>query len=407
MHIFTFFSLLGAAATVFLAIRLCAFPSENRPASLAFAGFLGCCALFVLDDAFYQENWFARWPWFYGVANPFIIAIGPCFFLYARGATEPGLQWRSSTALHFLPAALGFLLEIPTYLAPVETKLQQAAHDHDNAFTSAGVWFILLLELYGISYLSWAWWLLWKRRARRAEHEEEGRSHPLRGIQLFATLVLVVVVFSAVMDFTPWAQIGVAASVLATVLATFTILWTATQPAPLVAPLWPKATPRQEVEFDTFTAPNAARPAPSPMVQEPAQPVAEDTKASLEISATDAERIGARVRRLLEVERVYLDPELSLQMLADRAQTTRHKLSAVLRLVFQAKFYQVVAGYRVREAARVLQTKGGATRTIADVAFSSGFNTLSAFNAAFRAEFGVTPSVYRDQTQKKNSASDP
>jgi AraC-like DNA-binding protein len=131
-----------------------------------------------------------------------------------------------------------------------------------------------------------------------------------------------------------------------------------------------------------------------------------DTKRGSELNREDAERIAARVRQLFEVERVFLDPDLSLHALAGKAKTTRHKLSAALRQIFGATFYQLIAGYRVRDAARVLQTKAGAVRTIADIAFASGFNTLSAFNAAFRAEFGVTPSVFRDQAQNNKTPGD-
>ena len=54
--------------------------------------------------------------------------------------------------------------------------------------------------------------------------------------------------------------------------------------------------------------------------------------------------------------------------------------------------HQYVRRVRLREAA--LRLADGGARVI-DVAFASGFNDLSAFNRAFRAEFGVTPRAFR------------
>lgn len=400
MHVLSFVSLTGATLSVLLAAMLVLRAPENRTAARAFAGFLGCCALFVVDDAFYRENWFARWPWFYSVADPFVVAIGPCFFLYARAAAEPRFAWRFTMWLHFLPASLLGLLGIPVYLAPVEAKLQMAAHDHDGALAGVGGWAVLLLDLYLVGYFGAAWWRLWRERERVAERQEEGRTHPLRGIGLFASVVFGIVVFSAVMDFTPWARLGVSVSALASVLTVFAVLWAATQPGSLVAPALP-AMPAMPPEPEA--RPVAAAPDPG-AAELPAPDVRSvGAKSASDLSREDAERIAARTRKLLEVEKVFLDPDLSLHALAEKTKTTRHKLSAALRQVFGATFYQVIAGYRVREAARVLQTKAGAARTIADIAFASGFNTLSAFNAAFRAEFGVTPSVFREQAQEPKS----
>ena len=405
MHVLSFVSLTGATLSVLVAAMLVLRAPENRPAARAFAGFLVCCALFVVDDAFYREDWFARWPWFYSVADPFVAAIGPCFFLYARAATEPRFAWRFTMWLHFLPAVGLLLLAIPVFFAPAEVKLRMAAHDHDGALAAEGGWVILLLDLYLIGYLGAAWWRLWRERERVAERQEEGRAHPLRGIGLFASLVLGIALFSAVMDFTPWARLGGSVSALASVLAVFAVLWTTTQPGSLVAPAMPATAAPAHLQPEPTLPASAIESPPlaGPPVDRADDTPRPETKRSSELNREDAERIAARVRKLLEMEKVFLDPDLSLHALAEQAKTTRHKLSAALRQVLGATFYQLIAGYRVREAAHVLETKAGAARTIADIAFASGFNTLSAFNAAFRAEFGVTPSVFRDQAQKKKT----
>lgn len=47
------------------------------------------------------------------------------------------------------------------------------------------------------------------------------------------------------------------------------------------------------------------------------------------------------------------------------------------------------------DVARTLLRQAPAQRTIADIAYSSGFRSLSAFGAAFKAQYGLTPQEAR------------
>jgi AraC-like DNA-binding protein/uncharacterized membrane protein len=399
MHALSFISLVGVVTTLLLALRLVIAPSENRAAATALAAFFGCCALYVLDDVFYREGWFARAPWFYAVANPFIAAISPCFFLYARAATTPCFRWRARHGLHVAPALLLGLMYLPVFLAPTAEKLQMAADDYNVERRLESVPSLIVLEAYFYSYLAAAWWCLWRARERVRLSQEEGRSHPLRGIRIFASAMLVLGVFTTVLDYTPWARLGTSVAVMAVVLLVFAVLWLSTQPAPFMVAREP-AKAIVPPEAAALVEQADARLA----VEAEIGPIADDSRRPVPQRTPDLERLGARVRQLLETERMFLTADLSLQDLAERAGTTRHKLSEVLKHEFGGTFYQVIAGYRVREAARVLATEDGAVRTIADIAFASGFNTLSAFNAAFRAVTGQTPSAYRRQVQEENAA---
>lgn len=399
MHVLSFISLLGVVTTLLLTLRLVVTPSENRAAATALAAFFGCCALYVLDDVFYREGWFTQAPWFYAVANPFIAAISPCFYLYARAATTSGFRWKARHGLHVAPALLLGLLYIPIFLAPTAEKLQLAADDYNPARRLESLPSLIVLEAYFYAYLAAAWWCLWRARERVRLSQEEGRSHPLRGIRVFASAMLVAGVLTTVLDYTPWARLGTSVAVMAVVLLVFAVLWLSTQPVPFMLAREPARVPvadETDLVVETTQSPSAGEKDAGAATTEPAR--------AATVKTPDLERLGARVRLLLETERVFLAADLSLQDLAERAGTTRHKLSEVLKQEFGGSFYQVIAGYRVREAARVLATEDGAVRTIADVAFASGFNTLSAFNAAFRATIGQTPSAYRKQVQTPPTA---
>jgi hypothetical protein len=122
LQVLSFLSLLGAAAAVLLAARLIFVPTENRPAARALAAFLFCAALFVADNVCYNEAAFGRFPWFYAVANPFIVAIGPIFFLYCSAAIQPGFVWSWRKFLHFIPVSSGSRWMPPSTSCPPRRK---------------------------------------------------------------------------------------------------------------------------------------------------------------------------------------------------------------------------------------------------------------------------------------------
>lgn len=402
MHVMSFLSLAGAGAALFLALRLWLVPSENRAAAVALGVFLVCAAMFVADNVCYNEQAFAAVPWFYAVANPFILAIGPAFYLYGCAVIEPAFTWRGGRALHFIPSALWVLLDITTYQMSVEGKVRQAAIDH----TQSPGWVLVVLSVYQLGYVGRAWWRLWRARERMAESREEGRSHPVRGLLTLASLALAMLLLDTIAELSGWALASNTLMAFAVIIGVFALLWIFTQPRSLALPPLPPAPEPVEPAAATTPATEApVVPMPAPAEVSPLPPPTPSELPSDRPRLPDAEvaRIAARVRSLLEKERVYLDPTLSLQKLAEQAKTTRHNLSYVLKEALGATFYQLVASYRVRAAATALRAAGSGERTIADIAFACGFNTLSAFNAAFRAQFGVTPSAFRATEAEKNA----
>ena len=413
MQVLSFFSLLGAAAAVLLAARLFFTPTENRPAARALAAFLFCAALFVADNVCYNETAFARFPWFYAVANPFILALGPTFFLYCSAVTQPDFRWSWHRFLHFIPSLLWAALDAPVHLLSAEEKVRQAALDRSETPWHV----ILILTLYLNGYIGTTCWRLWQHRQSIADRQEEGLSHPVRGLFPLACTLFVILLASSIGDFAGWAATSDTIIAFAIVVGVFSLLWAFTQPRHLVVPLPVAAAVSEEPDATAAGSPNAAEP-PAPAAPAPETVPRNDPPAAAPVPPAEqppetaaprlppaeTARIAKRVRELFERDEIHLEPTLSLQVLAERAKATRHNVSFVLREEFGATFYQLVASYRVRSAAAALRADTAGSRTIADIAFASGFNTLSAFNAAFRAQFGVTPSVFREKSRAESAS---
>jgi AraC-like DNA-binding protein len=405
MDVIALLSLCACVLAALLAVRVLIHPGDNPPAAWALAAFLVSTGAFVADQLAYQQDWFARFPHLYAVANPFIPAIFPSLYLYVRGVTHPTTRWSRATLGHFaVPVVVG-LLELPTYWLSAGEKIAAAHAQLDRAQASpAEMVFLAGLNLYALVYAALAWRQVRAGRQRLGESSDEGRAHAYRGLEQFVALFSLLTLASALLDFTPWGFEGSLTVAYAAVVGAFTAFWLLANHEPLL-PAGAGAPGAGSPSVPAPSPADAGPPAEATPAPDEAHAPREDSAADAAAAPADAprpalrpaevDRLRRRLEKLLLEEKLHLDAELSLQKLADRAETTRHKMSAAIREIHGQTFYQLIARLRVQEAARQLVTKAAAHRTISDVAFSVGFNTLSAFNAAFKGEFGVTPSVFR------------
>jgi len=99
-----------------------------------------------------------------------------------------------------------------------------------------------------------------------------------------------------------------------------------------------------------------------------------------------------RISTALRYIESYFSQPLSLRQLASEAGMSAFHFLRTFRLVTGLTPHQYLMRTRLREAATRLAA--GRDRVL-DVALESGFEDLSNFNHAFRAEFGVSPRAYR------------
>jgi AraC-like DNA-binding protein len=102
--------------------------------------------------------------------------------------------------------------------------------------------------------------------------------------------------------------------------------------------------------------------------------------------------------RLMEEERVYLDSDLTLPKLALMVDCSVNHLSQAVNSGFKMSFFDFLNSYRVREAKSMLIHQDSLSQSILDVSFAVGFNSNSAFYAAFKNATGQTPAQFRRKT---------
>ncbi|MCP4154976.1 MAG: helix-turn-helix domain-containing protein [bacterium] len=103
-----------------------------------------------------------------------------------------------------------------------------------------------------------------------------------------------------------------------------------------------------------------------------------------------------RLDRLMKIEKLYLDADLTLQILAQKlAIKPKHKLSRILNEKLKRNFYDYINFYRIDEAKRILLSTRGAVIKNITLAHDVGFNTEAAFYNAFKKFTGKTPKQYK------------
>jgi len=104
-----------------------------------------------------------------------------------------------------------------------------------------------------------------------------------------------------------------------------------------------------------------------------------------------------RIRALMEDEKLYQETELTLHQLATKLEVPTYMVSQALNEGMKKNFYDLVNGYRVEEAKRLLLDAGNRNYTILSVGFEAGFNSKTTFNTVFKKFTGLTPTDFRDK----------
>ena len=105
-----------------------------------------------------------------------------------------------------------------------------------------------------------------------------------------------------------------------------------------------------------------------------------------------------RLEELMEGERIYLDPDLTLPDLASRLECSVNHLSQVINAGFGVSFFDYLNKQRIADAVTLLSDNESENSTVLNVALQVGFNSTSTFYVAFKKVTGKTPAQFRRQS---------
>ncbi|GAB3942030.1 hypothetical protein GCM10028805_06130 [Spirosoma harenae] len=122
-----------------------------------------------------------------------------------------------------------------------------------------------------------------------------------------------------------------------------------------------------------------------------------------DLSLETVDQVVKSLTRAMEQEKLFLDPELTVDKLGQQLQFAPKLISAVLNQHLHKNFNGFVNEYRVDEVKRRLIDPTHEHLTLTGIAFDCGFNSQATFQRTFKQLIGLSPGEYL-ANQKKNSS---
>ena len=113
------------------------------------------------------------------------------------------------------------------------------------------------------------------------------------------------------------------------------------------------------------------------------------------------QRLLVRLDAYMERDRLFLDPQLTIDALADATGEKAYHISRALNRQRGKPFSDYVNEFRVAEVRRLLQSDAYQAYTLLAIAHEAGFNSKASFNRAVKKAMGLSPSQWRRQLSSK------
>ncbi len=364
--------LAGIIQGVLLAFLLITRGKEHQPNRV-----LGALMLTVSIHLFFilfeGTDFFTTYPHFSRITWLIPALYGPLILLFTMMVTQRRQVFVKTDLLIFIPFTLYLLVLLPYYANPADQKLLHMNNGSSLYGDDFGV-LNQLLNLFHIGFISTTIIIYYKNIKKWKDTysgSEITRMHWLLSY-LYITLIIILlsifIFYSKKFDIDPISQVYPFHFFAIVVL----IYW-----------IGFKVLFRPEI-FKISTTTTSMK-----------QIVNEDTRyETFLIKEESANNLESKIRQAMEIDRLFLNPELSLTQLAEHIGSSRHHISQVLNVHMETNFYDFINKYRVDEFIRKLSKPGNEFYTLLALAYESGFNSKATFNTVFKKNTGMTPSAF-------------
>lgn len=307
---------------------------------------------------------------------------GPFLYLYVKYQTRP-ILFQKWDLLHFLPFILGYLLFARFYFLSLDAQLNAIEHNAEG-FEIENRCRIILIYISGFIYIPLSGYKLLSFK-RSLEHQFSNIER-INFRWLLYLIIGMAVIWLTVLVFHSDQLVFAAASIFVCWMGYFGIKQVhvfSQKTIESIAFVESKPQPVGDGNTERDTDGDQASMA---------QPSPKYAKSALDQEA--AQKIHTKLLEILEKQKPYLDPELTLNDLADMVGTNPNLLSQVINSVEQKNFYDLVNELRVKEFLQQVMLPANKKYTLLTVAYDCGFNSKASFNRNFKKHMGKSPREY-------------
>ena len=116
--------------------------------------------------------------------------------------------------------------------------------------------------------------------------------------------------------------------------------------------------------------------------------------------------LAAQVDKGIRKEKIYMEPDITLDSLAESLNIMPRDLSTLINRHFGINYYEFINRYRIEEAKRMLTSTDYINTTITDIYLQVGFNSKSVFYTFFKKIEGITPTQFRQNANQSADSDD-
>lgn len=376
-------NLLGLVQGFLMALAFLFQFKGNRKANFLLGTLLLCITLIAFEIFACYTNYIAYFPFCINLTEPLDFCIGPLTFLYASTLINKPIHFKKSL-LHFIPALLFLILRLPYLLQSNTFKLADVNEVYHRIANNdvqineilwfphyhfGGFWMDLLSFPFVWLYLILTFRLIYLYTLRQNESFWNPSHIPIKWLVRF---ILIFMFFEFVAMWLSFASEDDTGDIY---IATSLSL--------------------------VFYGLSLFLMAHSNIMNY--YPAIEKKKyQNNQLDKTFIQNSLKRLNVLMQEQKPYLNPDLSLSELAQMMKISTHQLSQLLNGQLQKSFSDFIREYRIEELKSKLQKKELAHIKIEELAFESGFNSKSVFNKVFKNTSGFTPSEFRKKALEEN-----
>ena len=369
---FFFTSVVG----IFIAFMLNFQKTNDKIANVLIGLFVFFHSVLIAHLGLHASNFRYQEPHFLFLSTTFSFLYGPLLYFYFKRIAL-NYKFKLLDVLHLLPSVTLFLYIIPYYLLSSEEKLYLLLNA--DKYLMPGGRYIVLCK--AISLVVYAWLIFKISRVTSATYSKkyEFKKWYNRISNFFSGYAVSYIIYGlSILQFISIPNLNYFQGVILSSLVLYIAYTAFTKPVLFLC---------VDIENKEFDILNQNIEFSSKYKKSGLTP-----DLSLELRNS--------LLKLLNEEKIFKVSNITLEILAERLETSRHNASQVINEHFNINFFELINKYRIEEAKHILSLKSGKSMNIIDVAYEVGYNNKVTFNKSFKKETSLTPSQYRELVKK-------